>query len=250
MRAPPADPVLLVMGLGMPGHLWGPVRDRLQARGVTVSDCDHRGVGTRVDEPPRADMEGLALDLVEVLDARGWSRAHVVGISMGGMVAQELALRRPDRVRSLALVATTAFGRRLALPTREALAAFAGERDRARRLSRLLFPPELRDEPPYRARAERMAAEMAPPATVRAHLRAVWGHDTRNRLRTLRMPLLVVKPMRDVLIRPSNAEDLAARVPGARIEALATAGHGLIAQVPDVLAALFADHASRAEEAP
>lgn len=245
----PTAPVLLVMGLGMPGHLWGPVRDALAARGARVSTCDHRGVGERRDERPRADMAALAADLVEVLDGLGWPEAHVVGISMGGMAVQELALRRPDRVRSLTLVATTAWGKGLAWPSGEALRALVGERDRARRLSRLLFPESIRGEAVSRARAERMAAEMAPPATVRAQLRAVWGHDTRNRLATLRMPVLVVKPMLDVLIPPRHVEALAARIPHARVEALATAGHGLIAQVPDLLATLIVDHATRAEAA-
>ncbi len=243
----PAAPVLLVMGLGMPGHLWGPVRDALAARGVAVDTCDHRGVGTRASEPPRADMAGLAADVADALDARGWPVAHLVGISMGGMVAQELAVRRPDRLRSLTLVATAAWGRALAWPTREAMAAFLGERDRARRLGRLLFPPEIRDDPAFWARAERMAAEMAPPSTVRAHLRAVWGHDARNRLGTLRVPTLVVRPARDVLIPPVHPTDLAARIPGARLETFEAAGHGLIAQVPDALAAVIVDHALRAE---
>jgi pimeloyl-ACP methyl ester carboxylesterase len=243
----PADPVVLVMGLGMPGHLWSPVVDRLAARGTTAHTPDHAGVGARAPDAPRTDMAGLAADLLAVLDERGWGRVHLVGISMGGMVCQELAVRRPDRVRSLGLVATTASALGLAPPTWAAVSAFATERDRARRLGRLLFPPAVRDEPVYRERAARMAAEMAAPATVRAHARAVAGHDVRGRLSTLRMPVLVVKPALDVLIRPSCSEDLARRVRGSRLETLAQAGHGVIAQEPDLLAALFLDHAARAE---
>lgn len=239
--------MVLVMGLGMPAALWSPVRDRLVDSGVTAHAFDHRGVGQRADQAPRTDMAGLAADLLAELDVRGLDRVHLVGISMGGMVAQELAVRRPDRLRSLALIATAASAADLLPPSGPALSALLFERDREARLSRLLFPAEVRDDPAFRRRAEVMARSAAPPATFRAHLRAVLGHRASHRLGTLRLPTLVVAPRRDVLIPPRCSDTLARLIPNARLEAFAGAGHGLIAQVPDALAALLALHAAAAE---
>lgn len=235
------------MGLGMPVALWRPVSERLVAAGVRVEPVEHAGVGEAVDRPPRTSMADLAADVLAALDARGVGRCHLAGISMGGMVAQELLVRRPDRFLSASLVATAAAGRSVAAGlSSEALAALLFERDRAERLSRLLFPPAVRADPALRARAARMAASGAPPATFRAHLRAAWGHDCRNRLRTLRVPTLVVRPELDVLIAPACSDELAAAVPGARLASLAGAGHGLIAQEPDALADLLLRHAGAA----
>ncbi len=241
-------PILLVMGLGMPGEMWAPLLPALSA-GHALATFDHRGLGRHHDLPPASSMEELADDLELVLDRLGWRSAHLVGVSMGGMAVQELAIRRPHRVRSLALLATTAHGRRLALPTAEAAAAFALSRRREERLGRLLYPAAFRlaNAAEVEARTARLAGGFAPAATVRAHFRAVLGHDARNRLGTLRVPTLVVKPALDALIRPRASDDLARRIPRARLVVLPDAGHGLVHQSAAALAELLARHVATAE---
>lgn len=230
-------PILLVMGLGMPGAMWRPVADVLGAT-YQVATFDHRGVG-RTPGPARDRISDLVDDTIEVLDGLGWNDAHVVGVSMGGMIAQELALRVPDRLRSLTLIATHAGGPLAVVPPLRGLLALAGPRG-PRRFSRILHPPGVRA-----AMAERSAdaaRSIGPPETVRAHFQAVRRHDTRARLGAITAPTLVVKPGCDVLVRPSHSDRLASGIPGARLEVLPDAGHGLIAHAVDPLCARIVDH--------
>lgn len=240
------SPVLLVMGLGMSGAMWAPILPALR-RAHRVATFDHRGLGSRVDEAPARSMPELADDVMAVLDELGWSRAHLVGVSMGGMAAQEVVVRRPDRVASLTLIATTACGRKVLPPTRAALLAVLTSKEREDRLARLLYPPEYRraHREDIERRVASMVATMAPPTTTRAHLRAVLGHDARQRLKTVRAPTLVMKPALDAMIRPTASDDLARRVPHARLAVLADAGHGLIHQSADRVSALLLEHLAR-----
>src|SRR3954470_17870649 len=101
------DPLLLVMGLGSPLEFWE-FQTPVLARTHRVCIYDNRGVG-KSDKPAGPyDVRTLAKDAVAVMDACGFARAHVVGLSMGGMIAQELAIRHSDRVGALVLAATYA----------------------------------------------------------------------------------------------------------------------------------------------
>ena len=98
-------PVLLVMGLGMRGVVWRPQVEVLE-RDHRLLTFDNRGIGESDDAPGPWRIPDMAEDALRVLDAARFSSAHVVGVSMGGMIAQELALRAPRRVRSLTLIVT------------------------------------------------------------------------------------------------------------------------------------------------
>src|SRR5215470_17969608 len=103
------DPVVLIMGLGYTHEMWHRLAPAL-AKQYRVISFDNRGVG-QTDAPPGPySMQAMAADTVAVMDAAGCGRAHVFGISMGGMIAQELALRYPERVRSLILGCTACGG--------------------------------------------------------------------------------------------------------------------------------------------
>src|SRR3954454_19964478 len=117
------DPVLLIMGLGMNATGWWRTIPVLAGAGFRVLAFDNRGVG-RSDRPPGPySVPQLADDAVAVLDAAGIERAHVYGISLGGMIAQEIALRHAGRLRALVLGATTPGGN-LGVPAGEATLAF------------------------------------------------------------------------------------------------------------------------------
>ena len=236
-----ADPVLLIRGLGMTGAMWAPLVPGLAAR-HPVATFDHRALG-RSEGPAADSMAALADDTLSVLDQLGWARAHIVGISMGGMIAQELALRAPDRTKTLALVATHAGGPLGIVPPLGGIAAILFSMSRASRLERLLYPRALRGD--VRPRTEAMIAQRVPPSTLAAHLRAVRTHDTRARLSGLAVPTLVVRPDLDALVRPSHSDRLAAGIPGARLHPMPDVGHGLVTHRSDALAALLLAHFER-----
>src|SRR5262252_10276559 len=103
------EPVLLIMGLGYPSDMWYRTRPLLSARYRTIT-LDNRGVGRSGMPPGPYPIALMASDAAAVLDASGHESAHVYGVSMGGMIAQEFALQYPERVRSLILGCTASGG--------------------------------------------------------------------------------------------------------------------------------------------
>jgi pimeloyl-ACP methyl ester carboxylesterase len=196
-------------------------------------------------------MASLAADAITVADAAGLERFHLAGVSMGGMIAQHVALDYRARVRSLVLAATHPGGWPHRIPPAGALGLWTAmrHRDRGRRLdalAKLLFPA------PYLAATDRdalhaaLAQEFGGHVSLRAllgQIRAIAGHDTRARLAGLAgLPTLVLQPGEDRLVRPSGSTTLATALPGARLERLANAGHGLVRQCADEVNQMLADH--------
>ncbi len=250
-RGAHGSPVLLVMGFGVPGSMWMNQIGALAAR-HRVAWFDNAGAGeTRTRT--RLRMHDLGRHAVAVLDALGWADAHVVGVSMGGMIAQELALSWTPRVRSLSLIATHAGGWRNLLPPPASLLsfvrAFLGPRAaRARVLERLIFPDEyLRtvDVAPLRAALRDQVVGAAPSGARLRQIGAIIGHRAAHRLHALHAtPTLVVKASRDRLIRPREHQRLHRLIPNSRLVEFADAGHAILhqcaARLNDVLLAHFA----------
>lgn len=253
-----STPVLLVMGFAMPGRAWRFVLPHLDPD-RPVAWYDNRGVGAS-DAPEHErvpySMARLAKDGVELMDHLGWREAHVVGVSMGGMIAQHLTLDHMSRVRSLTLIATHAGGRLNRLPTPAGLfhfgrTLFARGPARYRAMAALLFPKAFRDEV-GQAWLEDVLARDTSPAPSKAgrsgQLRAVFGHDTRGRVRELgRLPTLVVAPGQDLLVRPAATAALHKAIPGAALLSVPNAGHGLIRQSGELLGPALTQHFAAAE---
>jgi 3-oxoadipate enol-lactonase len=233
-------PVLLVMGLGMNATGWWRTIPVLAAAGLRVLAIDNRGVG-RSDRPPgpysAADM---ADDAVAVLDCEGLGRAHIYGISLGGMIAQEIALRHPDRLERLVLGATTAGGTHATAADEATLAFF-------HRRGQMPAEEAVWASVPYnysaRTRAEhgdRIAADIAQrlrfpvePEPYAAQLAAALGHDTYDRLPSIAAPTLVVHGAEDVMVPPANGKLLADRIPEAELLELGGAAHLYPTDAPD-----------------
>lgn len=235
-------PMLLIMGFGMRGVVWEPTARHLRPH-FSVCTYDHRDIGASDTVTTPYTMRDLALDAIRVLDALGWQDAHIVGVSMGGMVAQELALTAPERIRSLTLVATQAGGPRAWIPPAKGLVLTAGialgsKRLNRRLLPRLLHPRGSTDHLSDADKAQRWAdAHEQPPTTAvrRRQLDAVRSHDTRSRLGAIPCRTLVVKPVHDRMCSPHRSNRLAAAIPGAQLLEL-EAGHGLLFHAGDRLA--------------
>lgn len=245
-------PTLLIMGTAMAGHVWRPQVDGLADR-LSVLTFDHRSVGESDDWPGPWTTAELASDAVRVMDAAGWSSAHVVGVSMGGMVAQELALNSPGRVRSLTLIATTSCGRRARSLSVGRLAKLAGALFTPGDfpfLARILYPlPFMRVT--SRDALERRLKDQTRgnPNRVgrRKQLAAVFAHDTRARLHQLRMPTLVVRAGDDLLMPAVESDRLASSIPTARLVSFDRAGHGIVYQCASALNRELAGHIESAE---
>jgi pimeloyl-ACP methyl ester carboxylesterase len=239
-RSGSGEPVLLVTGFTISSAVFEPVLPLYEPR----LDCiryDNRGSGRSSAPPWLTSMPELAGDAVRVLDALGLDSAHVYGVSMGGMIAQELAIRFPERVRGLVLAGTWAGGPRAVRPAAGELAAALGGAVRALRrpgrpwLGELLFSKRFRDEQPERVR-ELLAyfhRHRPPPHGAWAHLWASIYHDTVSRLGNIQAPTLVMHGGEDAMTPRANAEELARRIPDAQLAVVEGAGHAFPLERPE-----------------
>ena len=233
------DPLLLIHGLGYARWGWEPVLPGLAER-FDVLSLDNRGIGESDAPPGPYTVEQLAGDAVQVLDEAGVERAHVVGTSLGGMVAIELALTAAERVDRLVLACTTPGGAN-AHPMPQgtvALIALAAtlEPDVALRryVENALAPaiPIERSELVEEILAHRLAAPQDPVAWV-AQASAGATFDRFDRLAEIAAPTLVQTGTEDGVVDPRNSELLAERLPNARLERFAGAGHLFFWEQPE-----------------
>lgn len=234
------DPVLLIMGLGSNAYGWYRTIPWLSER-HRVIPFDNRGTG-RSDVPEGAySIAQMADDAAAVLDAAGCDRAHVVGASLGGMIAQRLALRHAPRLRSLILVCTTPGGARAARPGPEVLAALTqGGEDPStvyRRNAWFLYGDDTRTSHPGRIEEDIVHRSKipTPPAGYLGQLQATMGHDTWEELPAIRIPTLVVHGDADLLVPTENGRLIASRIPGAQLVLIPGAGHMLQSDAGDAV---------------
>jgi pimeloyl-ACP methyl ester carboxylesterase len=240
------DPLLLIQGLGYGRGGWGALPERL-ARTHTVVTFDNRGFGDSDKPPGPYTTADLAEDAVAVLDSVGAARAHVVGASLGGMSAQQLALAAPERVDKLVLVCTTPGGDASFPMPQQTVELFAqaqaqtlDPRDALRRFVVNALSPQASSELVDEVLAYRVA-NPPDPAGWQAQAAAGPTHDVVARLHELRMPTLVIHGTADNVVDARNAELLAERIPNARLELVEGAGHLLFWEHADRVSALIED---------
>jgi 3-oxoadipate enol-lactonase len=217
-----AQPLILLEGVG--GDLAGWRRNiPTLARQLRVVAFDFRGNG-RSDPPPAdATMATFVDDTLAVMDEVGVPAAHVYGQSFGGMVAQQLALDHPDRVRSLILAATH--------PGHRHAVSSPARVPKGRPWEALYSPAFLRDHPDRVTEDLRSGTEQ-PEEAARRQWRAMQAFDPWDRLPSIAVPTLVLHGTEDRTIDPANARLLAERIPGARLVLLDGAGHVYHAEQP------------------
>ncbi len=247
------DPLLLVMGLSGTHLSWGePFLDAL-AEDFTVISYDHRGVGhsTRVTE--QFTLAQLADDAAGLLAGLGHDSAHVMGVSLGGMVAQEVALRHPERVRTLTIGCSYAGGEGSALTDpatfqRLAEAWGSGDRERALRTGwEINVSEDFAGRPgEYERWRETALALRVPLSVIGMQSQAAVQHDTSARLGEIAAPTLVVHGTEDGMLPPPNSRVIADRIPGARLEWMEGIGHLFWWEEPRRTADLIREHARTA----
>jgi pimeloyl-ACP methyl ester carboxylesterase len=266
-----AEPMLLIMGLGTQMIHWDDDFCRqLAARRFRVIRFDNRDIGksSRLSGGKRLTalellklrflkipvaapytLRDMAEDVIGLMDALHIKSAHVVGASMGGMIAQEIAISFPQRVRSLTSIMSTTGNPKVPPPTREATAMLLApppstkEEYFARyaqtwKILRVGSFPE--DEALDRPRAERTFERGLNPAGAGRQLRAILASGSRKeRLRSVKAPTLVIHGTVDPLVRPEGGKDTAASIPGAKLMMIEGMGHALpIRMWPQIIDAI------------
>ena len=274
---PAGPPLLLVMGLGAQLTLW-PIElvEALVHRGYYVIRHDNRDIGLsekfghagvpnfrrvalmrlfglRARLPYR--LSDMADDAAALLDVLGIEKAHVVGASMGGMIAQLMAINHPDKLLSMTSIMSTTGNPRLPRPKPEAMKALL---DRAPANAALddVIPIGIRvaraiGSPLYPTPEERLRTRIArdfnrsfyPEGAARQISAIMDDGDRRKRLKTVRVPSLVIHGVDDPLVPVEGGRDTAAHIPGAKLLEVPGMGHDLPLELVDTIADAIAEHA-------
>ena len=240
------EPLLMIQGLNNYSGHWTILLPPF-AREYQTIIFDNRGTG-RTDKPePPYTMKMMAADAKGVLDAIGIARANVLGVSMGGMIAQEFALNYPDKVINLILGCTGCGGTHGVPATPESIAflmnperAKLSVEQRARGTAPWLWTQEYIDKHPE-AVDDYVAITVKYPTPLHGlngQLQAVAGGDTYDRLPQIKAPTLVIVGDSDRLIPPENSRIIASRISGAELVIIKNAGHAFT-QSPDAVKAIL-----------
>lgn len=250
-------PVLFIQGVGLPGVGWRPQTDVLRASFACLC-VDNRGTGGSDPKFDSLTVEQMAGDCRAVMDAVGWDSAHVVGHSLGGAIALQLALAERKRVRSLALLCTFADGRSAAPLTRRMVWLGMRSRVGTRRMRRrgflgLIMSPEGLAA----ANADELAERFAPffghdladqPPVVGKQLAAMRKFNCGDRLRELAgVPTLVLSAGHDPIAPPVLGRRLADRIAGAEFVEMSEASHGVPIEFASDVNELLTSHVAKAE---
>jgi len=222
------EPVLLIMGLAYPSQMWYRTRPLLASRYQTLG-LDNRGIG-RSDVPPGPyPIALMASDAAAVLDAAGVESAHLFGVSMGGMIVQEFALRYPKRVLSLILGCTAAGGPTAVRAESDAIQMLMTREKLSREQAAEAAVPFIYDSTTPREWIDEDIAIRRPwfpsPEGYAAQLQGVLGWEAYSRLGQIIAPTLVIHGESDRLIPPGNAKLIAERIPGAKLVMIPHASH-------------------------
>ncbi|HEX4837699.1 MAG TPA: alpha/beta hydrolase [Solirubrobacteraceae bacterium] len=250
-RSGSGPPLLLIMGMSGTKHHWGePLLEELRRDFDTIV-YDHRDTGesTKTGEPfTIAQLAGDAAGLLQALEI---DSAHVMGISMGGMVAQELALAHPERVRALLLGCTYCGGEGSTLTSEDVLRRLAegmtsGDRERAIRTAWEVnvSPGFAVDEDAYATFMQAGLRYGVPIPVIMEQMSAITGHDTSGRLATLQAPTLVVHGALDEMLPVQNGHMIAELIPSSRLEIFEDVGHLFFWEEPRRSAELVREHAA------
>jgi 3-oxoadipate enol-lactonase len=227
------EPLLMIMGLGASSAAWDPELLEDLARIFRVITFDNRGTGQSDKPDAPYSIEMFADDAAGLLDKLNIRRAHIFGVSMGGMIAQEFSLRHPSRTATLTLGCTTAGGTHSVPPPPESLKVLTAPREGVapeeviRRGWPLGYTAKYiaENRAALEASIPRLLKYPTPPYAFQRQLEGTYTLKTYDRLPQIKEPTLVITGAEDVLIPAKNSEIIAAQIPGAKLHLIANAGH-------------------------
>lgn len=249
-------PVVWIQGVGVVGHCWHPQVSALCGYSSLV--IDNRGIGQSVPCRGQISIEAMAKDTVDLMQQLGWNRAHVVGHSMGGLIAQELAMSFPEKVKSLSLICTFAEGPEAARLTPWVLwmslrTRIGSKRMRRKAFLEMIFSPAFlhgRD-------LNELAAEVAPlmgrdlsiqPPILMKQVMAMSKHRRANDLNKLAsIPTFVLSAEKDPIAKPEYGRRLATAISGAIYHEVPDASHAVTIERAAEINDLLRDFISRVE---
>ncbi len=250
-------PVVFIQGVGVHGDGWLPQIEQGSAR-YTCLSIDNRGMGLSQPCSGALTVVQMAEDTLAIMDYLGWDTAHIVGHSLGGLIALCIALQSRQRVRSLALLCTFADGRKAAPLTLRmmwlGMRSQLGTRTMRRKgFLRLVMPADSMKN----VDCEKLGKDLEPlfghdlgdqPAVVSQQLKSMRGANYSGRLGELSgIPTLVVSASEDPIAPPALGRAMAEAIPGARYVELAGRSHGVPIQDPAAVNSLLCEHLSQSE---
>jgi len=229
------DPLLMIMGLGGCLEMWHRTMPVVTPHFRTIV-FDNRGVGKSDVPPGPYPIPTMASDAIAVMNAAGIDKAHVYGISMGGIIAQELGLSYPERVRSLILGCTT-HGGPAAVPAEPRVIEVLRKRDQ------MTVEEAIKAMTPFVYDAGTPQSELEididlrrrfppPPQGYNAQLQGIFAYESRSRLPQIKCPTLVIHGETDQLIPAQNGRMIAELIPGAKLVMLPNASHIFMTDQP------------------
>jgi len=234
------SPLVLIRGLGSNADHWY-CQTPAFSPCYSVVTFDNRGIGRSEKPDVPYTISIMAGDTVGLMDAIGISRAHILGISMGGIIAQEIALKYPQRVHGLILACTHCGGGRTVRPSEEIARVFieyilTGSEEAAQDIPKCLFTERtLREAPEVIKRYQEISSRFPPaPDTMIRQWEGIQGHDTWEDLSHVQAPTLVLSGSDDVLVPPENSKILAERIPNAQFQVIEGGGHQFLVEQADV----------------
>lgn len=240
------EPIILIMGYSSTMDMWDPLfLDNLSSK-YKVIIFDNRGMGNTTAPAGNFSIAQFANDTADLMTALGIEKADVLGWSMGSFVAQELAIRHPERVNKIILYASDCGGKEAVKPSpqveRDLSNTTGSQEERGMRLFNLLFPKDwLSKQPPF-YKWFPLPKETSLPGNIERQAQAIANWPGSNdRLSLIKSPALVVTGKEDVITPPENAFILAQRINVSWLVQFEGAGHGLMYQYPDRLAKIVAD---------
>jgi pimeloyl-ACP methyl ester carboxylesterase len=245
-------PAIFIQGVGVHGSAWAPQVDALAEHYQCLS-FDNRGLGQSQPTGARLSIQQMGADTLALMDAQGWPSAHVIGHSMGGLIALNVALSARERVRSLSLLSSFPRGRDAVRLTPRMLRSWIGtsvgtRAQRRNALLKIVLPPSIL------AASDRatLASDLAPlfghdlasqpPISIK-QIMAMLRYDATPLLPALAgLPALVVSATHDPIAPPNIGRAMAARIPGARFVEIPDAAHGVTIQHAARINALLMEH--------